>query len=57
MKLSVQLWIKEVTVALIIDTIYIFRELSKLFYVVVTSPFAVIAAALMIGSYQWEPGL
>lgn len=43
--------------ALIIDAIYIMRELSKLFYVVVTSPFAVIAAALMIGSYQWEPGL
>lgn len=43
--------------ALIIDAIYIVRELAKLFYVVATSPFAVIAATLMIGSYQWDPGL
>lgn len=43
--------------ALIVDAIYLFRELGKLFYVVITSPFAMLAAALMIGSYQWEPGL
>lgn len=43
--------------AFIVDAIYVIRELGRLFYVVITSPFAMLAAALMIGSYQWEPGL
>lgn len=36
--------------ALLIDIVYIFRELSKLTYVVVTSPFAVVGSLLMLGS-------
>jgi hypothetical protein len=36
--------------ALLIDIIYIFRELGKLIYVVVTSPFALVGSLLMLGS-------
>jgi len=36
--------------SLLIDMIYIVRELSKLAYVVLTSPFALLAGFLMLGS-------
>jgi len=36
--------------ALFIDIIYLGRELSKLLYVVLTSPFAVVGSLLMLGS-------
>ncbi len=36
--------------AFIIDSIYVVRELLKLLYVVVTSPFAVVAGLLMMGT-------
>jgi hypothetical protein len=38
----------------IADTIYIFRELMKLLFVVVTSPFAVVGSLLMVGSITWQ---
>lgn len=37
--------------ALIIDIIYIVRELLKLLFVVATSPFALVAGLLMLGSH------
>ncbi len=40
--------------AYIADTIYIFRELTRLLYVVVTSPFAIIGSVLMLGSVTWQ---
>lgn len=36
--------------ALFIDIIYVLRELGKLTYVVVTSPFAIVGSLLMLGS-------
>lgn len=36
--------------ALFIDIIYIIRELGKLTYVVITSPFAIVGSVLMLGS-------
>jgi hypothetical protein len=36
--------------ALFIDIIYVLRELTKLIYVVVTSPFAIVGSLLMLGS-------
>lgn len=36
--------------ALIIDSIYVFRELIKLLFVVMTSPFALVGSLLMFGS-------
>lgn len=39
--------------SLIIDLIYVFRELVKLVFVVITSPFALVGSFLMLGSsYQ-----
>lgn len=38
--------------SLLIDIIYIVRELIKLSYVVLTSPFGIIAGLLMLGSYN-----
>jgi hypothetical protein len=38
--------------ALIIDLIYVLRELGRLAYVVVTSPFAIVGSLLMLGSHQ-----
>ncbi|EMR12958.1 hypothetical protein MPL1_07408 [Methylophaga lonarensis MPL] len=35
--------------SLIIDLIYITRELTKLAYTVITSPFAIVAGLLMLG--------
>jgi hypothetical protein len=37
---------------LIIDFIYVLRELIKLSYVVITSPFAVVASLLLVGSHS-----
>ncbi len=34
----------------LIDLIYIVRELLKLAYVVITSPFAIVAGLLMLGT-------
>ncbi len=36
--------------AFIIDSIYICRELLRLLFVVITSPFAIIGSLLMLGS-------
>ncbi|KGM06858.1 hypothetical protein LP43_1351 [Methylophaga thiooxydans] len=36
--------------ALIIDLIYVFRELIKLVFVVITSPFGLVGSLLMLGS-------
>lgn len=36
----------------LIDLIYIVRELLILTYVVITSPFAIMAGLLMLGSYN-----
>lgn len=36
--------------ALIIDAIYVCRELVKLVFVVITSPFALVGSLLMLGS-------
>lgn len=36
--------------SLLIDMIYIIRELVKLTYVVLTSPFAIIAGLLLLGN-------
>ncbi len=36
--------------ALLIDIIYVLRELTKLIYVVVTSPFAIVGSLMMLGS-------
>lgn len=36
---------------LIIDFIYVLRELAKLLFVVVTSPFAFVGGLLMLGSH------
>ncbi len=36
--------------ALIIDVIYVTRELVKLLFVVITSPFALVGSLLMLGS-------
>lgn len=36
--------------ALIIDVIYVSRELVKLLFVVITSPFALVGSLLMLGS-------
>lgn len=38
----------------IADTIYIFRELMRLFFVVITSPFAAVGSLLMLGSIGWQ---
>jgi len=35
---------------LIIDSIYVFRELIKLLFVVMTSPLALVGSLLMLGS-------
>lgn len=36
--------------SLLIDVIYVLRELSKLLFVVLTSPFALVGSLLMLGS-------
>ena len=36
--------------ALIIDTIYVLRELRTLVFVVLTSPFALVGCLMMLGS-------
>lgn len=38
--------------AFIIDAIYIFRELIRLLFVVVTSPMAIIGGLLLLGGQQ-----
>ncbi|MDO8825518.1 hypothetical protein [Methylophaga sp.] len=38
----------------IADIIYIFRELMRLLFVVITSPFAVVGSLLMLGSASWQ---
>ena len=38
--------------AFIVDCIFIARELIKLGFVVLTSPFAIVASLLMLGSYS-----
>ncbi|WP_417549759.1 hypothetical protein [Methylophaga sp.] len=38
----------------IADTIYICRELMKLLFVVITSPFAAVGSLLMLGSVGWQ---
>ncbi|MDT8311948.1 MAG: hypothetical protein RQ732_10920 [Methylophaga sp.] len=40
--------------ALIIDSIYVCRELLRLIFVVVTSPFAIVDSLLMLGSTSWQ---
>ncbi len=40
--------------AFIIDCIYVCRELLRLFFVVITSPFAIIGSLLMLGSASWQ---
>lgn len=40
--------------AFIIDLIYICRELLRLLFVVLTSPFAIIGSLLMLGSVSWQ---
>ncbi len=40
--------------AYIADTIYIFRELMRLLFVVITSPFAVLGSLLMLGGAGWQ---
>lgn len=40
--------------AYIADTIYILRELTRLLYVVMTSPFAIVGSLLMLGSATWQ---
>jgi len=37
--------------ALIIDVIYLIRELLKILFVVITSPFAIVGSLLMLGSH------
>lgn len=37
--------------SLVIDCIYVLRELAKLLFVVVTSPFAFVGGLLMLGSH------
>jgi hypothetical protein len=37
--------------ALIIDVIYLMRELFKISFVVITSPFAIVGSLLMLGSH------
>ncbi|MDX1572635.1 MAG: hypothetical protein R3341_01320 [Methylophaga sp.] len=39
--------------AFIIDSIYVCRELLRLVFVVVTSPFAIVGSLLMLGSTSW----
>jgi len=36
--------------AFLIDIIYIVRELTKLLFVLITSPFAIVGGLLMLGS-------
>jgi hypothetical protein len=36
--------------ALLIDALYVMREALKLVYVVLTSPFAIVAGLLMLGN-------
>jgi hypothetical protein len=38
--------------SVLIDTIYVARELMRLTYVVITSPFGLMAGLLMLGSYN-----
>lgn len=40
--------------AFIIDLIYISRELMRLLFVVITSPFAILGSLLMLGSVSWQ---
>lgn len=40
--------------AYLIDVIYIVRELSRLFFVVITSPFAILASLLTLGNMHWQ---
>ena len=40
--------------AFIIDSIYICRELLRLLFVAITSPFAIIGSLLMLGSASWQ---
>ena len=40
--------------AFIIDLNYISRELMRLLFVVITSPFAILGSLLMLGSVSWQ---
>ncbi len=40
--------------AFIIDSIYVCRELLRLLFVVITSPFAIVGSLLMLGSASWQ---
>ncbi|MEX1199879.1 MAG: hypothetical protein WEB02_03725 [Methylophaga sp.] len=40
--------------AFIIDSIYVCRELLRLVFVVLTSPFAIVGSLLMLGSASWQ---
>ena len=40
--------------SLIIDFIYVSRELLRLLFVVMTSPFAIVGSLLMMGSISWQ---
>ncbi|MEX0614357.1 MAG: hypothetical protein WD177_00490 [Methylophaga sp.] len=40
--------------AFIIDSIYVCRELLRLVFVVITSPFAIVGSLLMLGSTSWQ---
>lgn len=40
--------------AFIIDSIYVCRELLRLVFVVITSPFAIVGSLLMLGSASWQ---
>lgn len=39
--------------AFFIDLIYVCRELVRLLFVVITSPFAIVGSLLMLGSTGW----
>lgn len=40
--------------AFIIDCIYVCRELLRMLFVVITSPFAIVGSLLMLGSASWQ---
>lgn len=40
--------------AFLIDIIYVVRELTRLMVVVITSPFAILASMLTLGSMHWQ---
>ncbi len=40
--------------AFIIDSIYVCRELLRLVFVVIASPFAIVGRLLLLGSTSWQ---